>query len=566
MMKTAARYLLTCVFAFAASGPLRAQTADTIFHGGDIVTVDDKHPMAKALAVKAGKIVAVGKKDEVLKLKGDATKVVDLQGKTLVPGFLDGHSHFINCLQVAQQANCFAPPAGPGGSVKDIIAALKQVQEKYQIKKGEFIIGYGYDGNELSDKREMTAADLDAAFPDNPVFVGHVSLHGAVCNSVALKKFNVTKDTPTPKGGVITRKPGTMEPEGLLMEAAWLPIFVNLPKPSEEELLKRFKDGQMIYAAAGITTAQEGSTPAPDVALLQKAAKQGLLYIDVAAYPFITEAKAVLKDNPPESFGKYSGRLKLGGIKITTDGSPQGRTAYFTKPYLTGGPGGEKDWRGEPLFPKAELTEFVKMVYDNKLQLLVHCNGDAAIDLFLDAHEKGAKDRKADLRTTVIHSQFVRKDQLEKYAEYKIIPSYYTEHCFYFGETHIKNRGKEQAAFLSPMNTSLKMGIRCVNHTDFNVAPIDQMFVVWSAVNRTTRAGEPLGPDERVTPLQALKAITLDAAYMYKEEATKGSLDVGKLADLVILDKNPLTVKPDAIKDIKVVETIKEGKTIYTAK
>lgn len=560
------RVALFVLFSALAVTPVfAADPADVIYHGGDIVTVDDKNPTAEAVAVAGGKIVAVGKKDDVLKLKGEKTKLIDLKGKTLVPGFLDGHSHFINCLQVAQQANCFAPPAGPGGSIKDIIAALKKLQQKYQIKKGEFIIGYGYDGDAVIDKRDMTAADLDAAFPDNPVFVQHVSLHGAVCNSAALKKFNVTKDTPTPKGGVINRKSGTMEPEGLLMEAAWLPIFNSMPKPSDDELLTRLKDGQMIYAAAGITTAQEGATPAHDVALLQKAAKQSLLYIDVAAYPFITEAKAVLKDNPPETFGKYSGRFKLGGIKITTDGSPQGRTAYFTKPYLTGGPGGEKDWRGEPLFPKAEVEQYVRMVYDNNLQLIIHCNGDAAIDLFLEAHEAVSKDRKADLRTTVIHSQFVRKDQLEKYAEYKIIPSYYTEHCFYFGETHVKNRGKEQAAFLSPMNTSLKMGIRCVNHTDFNVAPIDQMFVVWSAVNRTTRSGEVLGPDERVTPLQALQAITLDAAYMYKEEATKGSLEVGKLADLVILDKNPLTVKPDAIKDIKVMETIKGGKTVYTA-
>lgn len=553
--------LLSCAPLVLAQAP-----ADAIYHGGDIVTVDDKNPTAEALAVKDGKILAVGKKADVLKHKGDATRLIDLGGKTMVPGFLDGHSHFINCLQVSRQANCFAPPAGPGASIKDVVAQLKKLQEAYQIKKGDFIIGYGYDGDALSDKREMTAADLDAAFPDNPVFVQHVSLHGAVCNSAALKKFNVTKDTPTPKGGVINRKPGTTEPEGLLMEAAWLPIFQNLPKPSDDELLTRFKEGQMIYAAAGITTAQEGATPAHDVALLQKAAKQGLLFIDVAAYPFITEAKAVFKTDPPDTFGKYANRFKLGGIKITTDGSPQGRTAFFTRPYLTGGPGGEKDWRGEPLFPKAELEQLVKFVYDSKVQLIVHCNGDAAIDLFLDAHEKAAPDRMADLRTTVIHSQFVRKDQLQKYADYKIMPSFFTEHCYYFGETHLKNRGKEQASFLSPMKTALGLGIRCQNHTDFNVSPIDQLFTIWSAVNRVSRGGEVIGPDERVTPLQALKAITLDCAYMYQEEKSKGSLEVGKLADLVILDKNPLKVEPMAIKDIKVGETIKEGKTIYAAK
>lgn len=539
---------------------------DTIYHGGDIVTVDDKNPTAEALALKDGKIVAVGKKDDVLKLKGAATRLIDLQGKTLVPGFLDGHSHFINCLQVSRQANCFAPPAGPCKSIAEIIAALKKCQQQFNIPKNEFIVGYGYDGDAISDGRELTAADLDAAFPDNPVFVQHVSLHGAVCNTAALAKFNVTKDTPTPKGGVIVRKPGSMEPAGLLMEAAWMPIFTNLPKPSEEELLKRFQEGQEIYAAAGITTAQEGATTAADVALLQKAAAKGLLHLDVAAYPFITEAKAVFKNNPPETFGKYSNRLKLAGIKITTDGSPQGRTAFFTKPYLTGGPGGEQDWRGEPLFEKAQVQEMVSFVYSNDLQLIVHCNGDAAIDMFLDAHLASIRDRNADLRTTIIHSQFVRKDQLQKYVDYKIMPSFFTEHCYYFGETHLKNRGQEQTYFLSPIKTALSMGIRCQNHTDFNVSPIDQMFVVWSAVNRLSRGGKVIGPDERITPLQALRAITLDCAYMYKEEKTKGSLEVGKLADLVILDKNPLTVAPLAIKDIKVLETIKEGKTIYAAK
>ena len=540
-------------------------SADAIYHGGNIITVDDKNPRAEALAVKDGKIIAVSTKADVLKLKGDSTKLIDLEGKTLVPGFLDGHSHFINSLQLSKQANCFAPPAGPGKSIPDVINAMKKNQQQFKIPKGEFIIGYGYDPDATEEKRELTAADLDAAFPDNPVFVQHVSLHGAVCNSAALKKFKITKDTPTPKGGVINRKPGSMEPEGLIMEAAWLPIFTNMPQPGEEELLSLFKEGQMIYAAAGITTAQEGATSANNLALLQKADSKGLLNIDVVAYPFIVDAKKIMKINPPETFGKYANRLKLGGIKITVDGSPQGRTAYFTKPYLTGGPGGEKNWVGEPMFPKAQLHDFVRFIYDNKLQLIVHCNGDAAIDLFLDAHQSNAKDRTADLRTTIIHSQFVRKDQLQTYVDYKIMASFFTEHCFYFGETHIKNRGKEQAYFLSPMKTALAMGIRCQNHTDFNVSPIDQMFVIWSAVNRISRGGEVIGPNERITPLQALKAITIDGAYMYREETSKGSLEVGKLADLVILDNNPLTMKPMDIKDIKVIETIKEGKTIFRA-
>ena len=329
-------------------------------------------------------------------------------------------------------------------------------------------------------------------------------------------------------------------------------------------MLERFQAGQEIYAAAGITTAQEGATHAKDLELLQKAAAQKRLFIDVVALPFITEAKEIIKNNPPATFGTYRNRLKLGGIKITSDGSPQGKTAFFTTPYLTGGPSGEKDWKGEPSFPKAELQEMVKFVYDQKLQLFIHCNGDAAIDLFLDAHELAASDRTADLHTTVIHSQFVRKDQLEKYVDYKIIPSFFTEHCFFFGETHLKNRGRKQAEFLSPMKTALGMGIRCANHTDFNVSP-------HRSVVRGLVGGEPHLPrgdryrcrTSGSRPLQALKAITLDGAYMYREDKSKGSIEVGKLADLVILSENPLTVDPMKIKDIRVIETIKEGKTVY---
>jgi predicted amidohydrolase YtcJ len=303
-----------------------------------------------------------------------------------------------------------------------------------------------------------------------------------------------------------------------------------------------------------------------DVELPHEAARRGSLILDVVAYQFITGAKEVLEKHPASTFGTYRNCLKLGGIKVTLDASPQGRTAYFRKPYLTGGPGGESNWRGEPMFPPDEVEEFVKSVYDHNLQLLVHCYGDAAIDLLLSAHEKVAKDRFADRRTTVIHSQFVRPDQLMKYQDYHFLASFFTEHCFYFGETHIQNRGREQAFFLSPMKSALDLGLRCANQTDFNVSPIDQMFVLCSAVNRISRGGTIIGPDQRITPLESLRAITIGAVHMYHEEQTNGSLEVGKLADLVILDQNPLTVDPMSIKDIRVLETIKEGTTIYRRK
>ena len=208
----------------------------------------------------------------------------------------------------------------------------------------------------------------------------------------------------------------------------------------------------------------------------------------------------------------------------------------------------------------------VKTCYDNGLQLLMHANGDAAVDFLLKAHAAAAgADLAKDRRTVGIHSQFIRPDQLAKYKEYGIIPALFTLHTFFFYDVHVVNRGPEQAGFISPIKSAFDLGLRPTNHTDYAVTPIDQLFTIWSAANRISRKGVLNGPEQRITPYQALQAITINAAYQYFEEKTKGSIEVGKLADLVVLDKNPLKVDPMAIKDIKVVETIKEGKTIYTA-
>lgn len=542
-----------------------SQTADTIYHNGSILTMAGKEAAyVEALAVKDGKIAFAGDKEAALQMKGDGTRVVDLGGKHLMPSFIDGHGHFINSLSLANQANCYAAPFGAGSTKEGIIDALQKTKADKQIPDDTVLMGYGYDDSLYPDGGKLTAADLDAAFPDQPVMVMHVSLHGAVLNSAAMRKYNVTAATETPPGGIIVRKPGSNEPEGLLMETAFLPIFAQLPKPTPEEELEALVGGQKIYAAAGVTTAHEGATHLDQLQALQRGAQAGKLFIDVIAFPFITDIKPTLRANPPETFGKYSNRLKLGGIKLTIDGSPQGRTAHFTTPYLTGGPGGEKDWKGEPTFPEPEIRRMVKTVYDAKVPLIIHCNGDAAIDNFLAAHEAALGEAKAgDHRTGIIHCQFVRKDQLDKIAAWKIIPSFYTEHTYFFGTTHIKQRGREQAHFLSPLKSALDRGILFANHTDFNVAPIDQLFVVWTAVNRLSREGEVIGPDERVSAYEALKAITINGAYWYREEDRKGTLEAGKLADLVILDQDPLKVDPMAIKDIQVVETIKEGTTIY---
>ncbi len=567
-MRTLLGAVLIWTFASATVyGQGQPEAADDIYLGGDIVTMNPAQPLAEALAVKDGKIIAVGKDAELKRYyKHGTTRIVDLQGKALLPGFLDAHSHYAHALSVPNQANLYPPPAGPGKDVPTIVQTLKRFQQERSIPPGEVIQAYGYDDTVMPAGRLLNRGDLDEALPDNPVVVLHVSMHGAVLNSAALKKWGIVAETETPPGGVIVRKPGSNEPWGLLMETAFLPIFAQLPKPDRDEQLRLTREAQLLYAAEGVTTVHDGATHAHELEIMQRAAAAGANLLDVIAYPFITELDAVLKDNPIGDWGTYRNRLKIGGVKITIDGSPQGRTAFFTEPYLTGGPGGEEDWRGELTFPQDTVNQMVERVYDLGVPLNLHANGDAAIDAFLLAHEFAAgEEPDKDRHVTLIHSQFVRKDQLEKYAEYKVTPALYTLHTFYFAEAHKENRGAEQAAYISPMRDAIDLGLAPTNHTDYIVAPLDQMFMLWSAVNRVSRGGATFGAEQRVTAAEGLAAMTINVARQYNEEHLKGSLEPGKLADLVILDKNPLNVEPMEIRNIAVVATIKEGRTVYEA-
>ncbi len=567
-MKRLMRRLALSMLVLAGAAPVvvnAQQVADVLYHGGRILTMAGDEPAyVEALAVKDGRIAFTGAKDHALAMRGEATTVVDLEGKALLPGFIDGHGHYINSLLVANQAKLYPPPSGPGKDVSSIIAELKRYAAERKIPKGELIMGYGYDDSVMPDGRLLNRDDLDAAFPDNPVRVDHVSMHGAVMNSLALKKYGISAETETPPGGVIVRKPGTEEPWGLIMETAFLPVFEQSEPMTAQQEIEWTRAGQMLYAEAGMTTAHEGATHLGQLQTIKRATDAGANIIDVVTYPFITDLDKVLVEFPVSEWGRYNNHFKIGGVKITLDGSPQGRTAFFTTPYLTRGPAGEKDWRGEPTFPQDFVNKAMKKVYGLNVPVIVHTNGDAAIDMFLEAYEY-ARDGNYDRQwnVTTIHTQFMRKDHIPKFVAYKIRPSFYTLHTFYFAETHIANRGKEQGSYISPMRDAIDAGLRPTNHTDFVVAPLDQMMMLWSAVNRVSRAGAQIGPGQRVTAYEGLKSMTEWAAEQYGEQDSKGTLEPGKLADLVILDRDPLQVEPMAIRDIKIVETLKEGRRIY---
>lgn len=538
--------------------------ADKIFINGNIITVDAKNSLAEAVAIKDGKILAVGTSATINQLKGVQTQVVDLKGKTLIPGFIDGHSHFMS-LGRGKTADLSPPPVGTVKTIADIITVLKAFQKEKGIKAGEWINGRGYDPDQLKEGRHPTKEDLDAAFPDNPVSLGHTSGHMSVVNSYALKISGVDGNTKDPEGGQIVKgKDG--QPTGLLLERARsvLKINGNREKPSIEEQLKLLDEQQQLYASEGVTTAQDGASSLPSIELLKEAAKRKRLYIDVEALPSFAILSRLVDGK--YTFNQFDNHLKLKGTKIFTDGSPQGKTAFFTKPYEVEVPGCHEHCTGIPTITQEKLDEAVQYCFTNNIQPFAHCNGDAAIDMYIKAIKKANeqfKNRSNALRPVIIHSQFVRADQLDDYKTLGLVPSFFTNHAFFWGDVHVRNLGKERAWFLSPLKSAQNRQITFTNHTDFGVTPISQVFLWWTSVARESRSGQIIGPAERLTVLEGLRAITINGAYQYGEEKEKGSIEVGKKADLVILSENPLKIEVAKIKDIKILETIKEGKTIY---
>ncbi len=551
--------------------------ADKIFRGGTILTMNDDRPRVEAVAIADGLILAAGSEAEVMATRNENTEIIDLGNNVLMPSFIDAHGHFMNAPQVVKWANVSGPPVGPVTCIADIIDTLKVHVQKSALKPGDWIIGYGYDVTNLSDGRQCSRDDLDPHFPNNPVMLIHSSNHGAVLNSKAFALVGMDANTETPPGGMILRKQGSNEPDGLIMETAFLPVFVNIPKSSEEELLDTLDEAQQIYARVGVTTCQESANNAHDLKFLKKAADQGRFYLDIISLPFVVDIPVLVKEYFPaftggpmsipdaaaESFGVYKNRFKLGGVKLTLDGSPQGKTAFWTQPLLTPGPGGEENWRGEPLFPPELINRATKELYDKGIQVFAHCNGDAAIDMMIDAARAAGVKAEDDRRTVIIHSQFQRPDQLDSYVELGFSPSYFTAHTFFWGKVHVENAGKERAYFISPMASAIKKGLHCSNHNDFSVTPMEPMRMVWSAVTRLSREGEVIGPDERIGVWAAFKAITIESAWQIREEDSKGTIEPGKLADLVILDGDPLTVELDHILNIQTIETFKEGVSVY---
>jgi predicted amidohydrolase YtcJ len=543
--------------------------ADTIYFGGNIITIDDAQPSAEAVAVNDGRIVAVGARADVEKeRKGAGTQMLDLAGKTMVPGFVDAHSHFSMVGIQAISANLLPPPDGPATSIAQIQQILRDfMATSPTVEEYGVVVGFDYDDSQLAERRHPTRQELDAVSTDVPIVVIHQSGHLGVYNSKALALAGVTAATPDPEGGVIHREADGKTPNGVLAENAHIAaVMKTLPKFNEQQMLEMIAAAQKVYIANGYTTAQDGRTDPRTLAVLAAAGSSGTLTVDVVAYPDMqmNEKNALLTG--PLMSRAYTHHFRIGGVKLGFDGSPQGKTAWFTQPYFEVPSGAAADYAGFPIFASdAEPERLMELAFRNNWQVLVHANGDAAIDQLIRV--VGAAEAAVpgtDRRTVLVHGQYLRADQIPQLQALGIFPALFPMHTFYWGDWHRTSvAGPQRAEFISPTAAVLAAGMLFSIHHDAPVTFPNSMRVLDSAVNRTTRTGYVLGPQQRIDPLVALKAMTLWPAFQHFEESTKGSIEVGKNADLVILSENPLTVERAGLKDIEVVETIKNGGSIY---
>ena len=556
----------------------------TLYFDGDIITMEGEKPQyVESVVTKKGKIVFVGKLTEAKKEFKDAIQK-DLKGKTLLPGFVDAHAHFYAFGVQNIGANLLAPPDGKVKNIADIVSTLKAWTKGDDFNRTGWIYGMGYDDAMLAEGRHPTKEDLNKVSKEIPVMVIHISGHFCVLNSAGLKKAGITAETKDPKGGIIRRMKGSMEPNGVLEELAAIPLMMKSIYPKGKENIKYFlRKSEATAMKYGITTAQEGRAMGNHEDMMMYAKEEGfkvdvISYLDYAMKDDVkgmTCAGPATHPKTGESYERmktpwvgqhYTNGYRVAGMKITLDGSPQGRTAWRTKPYLLPPDGQKQGYKGYPAFTEEkELQDLYELAFKNNWQVLTHVNGDAAVDQLIRTMGAAAKKYgNEDRRSVLIHGQLLRMDQIDDLKKLNIIPSMYTMHTFYWGDWYKKIIGEKEAQLISPAKTFIDKGFTLTVHTDAPVALPNQMTIVDASVNRTSRSGTVMGPNERITPYQALQAITINSAYQSFEESKKGSLKVGKIADLVILDGNPLKVEPVKIKEITVLETIKNGKTIYT--
>lgn len=558
----------------------RPSAPATLYSGGDILTMVGPKPIyAEALVEKSGKILYVGPLAGAIKAAGPATRRINLAGHTLLPGFIDAHGHMVYYGKNQMDADLFG--------VKDIPELVARLRaHAASVPSGAWIVGFGYQAKAMREGRTPTALELDGVSPDRPVMIVDSSGHLGSANNALLKRAGVTASTADPTGGAFARQSGSREPLGPMEETALNAVRSQRPaftgKLADDAILA----GAAAWARFGQTTAQDCGIGlgADDIAVVRNAIDKKLLLIDLyicakdsatndvidAAYgvsqsytPSSTGTAAQLLAARPDLDRRYINRVRLGAVKYWLDGSVD--TAWFTQPYTTNPPGKSGEYRGYEQIPDAVLLAGVERFWNTGIQINMHMNGDAAADQALRVIEAVIKKKGwSDHRPVFIHATYLRPDQIQRMKAIGAVPSFLVASIASAGDAVERLWGPDRAAHAAAAHSFQSASLPYTLSHDAPVSPSPTILgLVDAAVNRRTASGRVIGPAERISPYDALRAVTVMAAYQIKEEKSKGSLEPGKLADLVIIERNPLKVEPGSIGTIRVVETIKEGQPVY---
>lgn len=565
-------------------------TKPTVYYNGDILTMEgDTAGYAEAITVKDGKVLYAGTKAGAIQQAGSGAQQIDLQGRTLMPGFIDAHGH----VGLAADYKRYAFLRGEKiRNIPDLIKAMQELAREQQPKPGQFILGNGFDRSLLAEKRNPTADELDQVSKENPVYIIHASGHMGVANHKALELAGFTAQSKDPAGGKIERKPGSQEPSGVLEENAHFKLWEMVPPLDDQTGPKYLKMAMDQAVATGLTTIQEAGMKPAQMPVLIDAARKGILPIDVVAFatdvfseqlrqiltaPANTPIQTMIPGSPVSKWGEeairsgkdylngYKGGFRIAGLKMWMDGSPLAGTALLRQPYTGKIPGKDASYKGFTNASDEEVFAFVDRWYPEPYQIQVHVNGDGTADQFIRVMDKVVKKHgRKEGKVIMIHCSMVHEDQLKQMKALGIAPSFYPSTISEAAESFVEMLGEERVARMHPAKLAANLGMNYTIHNDEPLIAMEMLPLVWVATNRKSMAtGKVYGADLALTPYQALLAVTRNAALQLGEGDSKGSLAPGKRADMIILDRNPLKIDKDEIRNLQVLATIKDGKTVY---
>ena len=529
---------------------------DLIVINGRVETMDANNNVVQAVGIRNGRIAVLGTNDDVMAERHGGTTVIDAKGKAVLPGFIEPHNHMVGYSTNLLEVDVRTPP---NRNINDIVDRLR---ERASITPpGDWIRGRGYDDTGLQDMRHPTRNDMDAASTEHPIAIVHNSGHMLAANSNALELAGIHDETPDPAGGRIGRFPASGEPDGMLYETAQGLVHQLLPTYTEGDVRTGFVQAQDEYLRRGITTIHDASVSnARGVDIMHtyhQAQLEGFLKFRVNMF---IQWEYLKDSNFAWQTGGGDEWVRVAGCKIVSDGSIQGITAALREPYHC-----DPNEQGWLIYEQDELNDIVMTLHQKGYQIATHANGDAAIDAILAAYENALRAiPKVDHRFRIEHCQVCVPEHISKMRDLGVIPNFFPNHVYYFGDRH-RDRflGPDRVTHLDPIGSAIQAGIKPLLHSDCPVTPVNPLFCIQNAIARVTSSGKVLTEVERVATREAISMMTVNAAYGGFEEHVKGSLEIGKLGDLVVLNHDPFQEAAHELGQIESAATVVGGQVMY---